>query len=145
MVLGGYFGARLMQNLREQNGFTYGVYSSMETMINSGYWYVYTDVGIEVKDAAIKEIYNEIDRLKETLIDAEELEMVKNYCLGIQLTGLDGVFNISSVIKSLVLSDLNQQYFYSFINSIKNISAEEIKTMAQKYLRKKDLIEVVVI
>ena len=57
MVLGGYFGARLMQNLRERNGFTYGVYSSMETMINSGYWYIHTDVGIDVKNSAIAEIY----------------------------------------------------------------------------------------
>ena len=143
MVLGGYFGARLMQNLRERNGFTYGVYSSMETMRNSGYWYIHTDVGIDVKDAAIAEIYSEIARLQDTLIRKEELEMVRNYSLGMQLTTLDGVFNVSSVIKSLVMSDLDEQYFYRFIDTIKNITAEEIQTMAQKYFRREDLIEVV--
>ncbi len=145
MVLGGYFGARLMQNLRERNGYTYGCYSSIETLRHSGYWYIHTDVGIDVKEAALKEIYNEIARLQETLISEEELKMVKNYSLGMQLTSLDGVFNVSSIIKSLVTADLDESVFYRFTETIKNISSREIQLMAQKYLKKEELTEVVVI
>ena len=145
MVLGGYFGARLMQNLREQKGFTYGVYSSIETLQHSGYWYIHTDVGKDVKDAALTEIYNEIARLQDKPIPKGELEMVRNYTLGMQLTALDGVFNVSNIIKSLVVSGRDEAFFYQFIETIKSISAEQIQAIAQKYLKKEDLIEVVVV
>lgn len=144
MVLGGYFGSRLMQNLRERNGYTYGVYSSMETLRYSGYWYISSDVGKDVKDAALSEIYHEITRLQNKPISAKELEMVRNYTLGMQLTALDGVFNVSGVISSLVTVGLDEQNFYQFVERVKNITAKEIQAMAQKYLNREDLIEVVV-
>lgn len=144
MVLGGYFGARLMQNLREQHGFTYGVYSSIETLKYSGYWYIHTDVGKDVKDAALTEIYREIDRLQNTLIPPAEMEMVRNYTLGMQLTSLDGVFNVASIIKSLVTSGLNEQHFKEFIKTIKTITPKEIQQMAQTYLNKEDFLEVII-
>lgn len=144
MVLGGYFGARLMQNLREENGFTYGVYSSLETLRYSGYWYIHTDVGKDVKDAALTEIYREMQRLQDTPIPIQEMEMVRNYTLGMQLTALDGVFNVASINKSLVTAGLDDSYYYKFIETIKTITPEEIQAMAQKYLNKEDLLEVVI-
>lgn len=144
MVLGGYFGARLMQNLRERKGYTYGVYSSIETLRHSGYWYISTDVGKDVKDAALTEIYKEISRLQNKPIPKKELEMVRNYTLGMQLTALDGVFNVASVINSLVTSELTEDVFYNFVETIQTITAKEIQEMAQQYLNKENLIEVVV-
>jgi predicted Zn-dependent peptidase len=144
MVLGGYFGARLMQNLREKNGFTYGVYASLETLRHSGYWYIHTDVGKDVKDAALTEIYREIERLQDAPIPLQEMEMVRNYTLGMQLTSLDGVFNIASINKSLVTAGLDDSYYYNFIKTIQTITPEQIQTMAQKYLNKEDLLEVVI-
>jgi len=144
MVLGGYFGARLMQNLREKNGFTYGVYSSLETLRYSGYWYIHTDVGKDVKDAALTEIYQEIERLQDVPIPPQEMEMVRNYTLGMQLTALDGVFNIASINKSLVTAGLDASYYYKFIQTIQTITPEQIQVMAQKYLNQKDLLEVVI-
>jgi predicted Zn-dependent peptidase len=144
MVLGGYFGARLMQNLREQNGYTYGVYSSMETLLHDGYWYIHTDVGKDVKDLAVAEIYKEIERLKVELLTNEELEMVKNYTLGMLLTSIDGVFNVASVVKSLLSSNTDLSYFLDFTESIHNIQPIDIQRMAQKYLNKETLLEVIV-
>lgn len=144
MVLGGYFGARLMQNLREVNGYTYGVYSSMETLLHEGYWYIHTDVGKDVKDLAVAEIYKEIERLKEEPLSMTELNMVKNYTLGMLLTSIDGVFNVAAVIKSLLSSDIDLKYFHDFTESIHNIQPEDIQKMAKKYLNKSDLLEVIV-
>ncbi len=144
MVLGGYFGARLMQNLRERNGYTYGVYSSVETLSHSGYWYIHTDVGKAVKEAAVTEIYNEIERLQNELVPKAELDMVRNYTLGMLLTSIDGVFHQASIIKSLVLSDLSPNCFYDFSEGIQNTSSEQIRDMAQKYLHKANLLEVIV-
>lgn len=144
MVLGGYFGARLMQNLRERHGFTYGVYSSVETLRHSGYWYVHTDVGKDVKDAALGEIYHEIERLQKEHLSQQELEMVRNYTMGMQLTTVDGVFNVASIVKSLITAGLTPQHYQQFIRTIQTIDAEQIRLMAQRYLNKEDLTEVVI-
>ena len=144
MVLGGYFGSRLMQNLREQNGFTYGIYSSVETLKHSGYWYIHTDVNKDITQAALAEIYKEIELLQQEPIGSEEMEMVRNYTLGMQLTALDGVFNVASIIKSLVTAGLTKQHFYQFVDTIKNITPQDIQLMAQQYLQKEHLLEVVV-
>lgn len=144
MVLGGYFGGRLMQNLRERNGYTYGVYASLETLKESGYWYVHTDVNKEVTEAALEEIYHEIERLRHEPIGKEELDMVRNYTMGMQLTALDGVFNIASVVKSITLSGLSEGHYYRFIDTILTITPERLRALAQQYWDPADLIEVVV-
>lgn len=144
MVFGGYFGARLMQNLRERNGFTYGAYSSIETLKNSGYWYLHTDVDIRIKDQALAEIYAEIERLKTEPIPEEELEMVRNYTLGMLLTSIDGVFNSSGIIKDLVSVGLDTSFYQQFIERMKTVQAEDLQQIAQKYLQTSDLLEVVV-
>lgn len=144
MVLGGYFGSRLMQNLREQHGLTYGVYSSLETLRHSGYWYIHTDVNKDSKEIALAEIYKEIQALQYQPIGVEEMEMVRNYSLGMQLTALDGVFNVSSIVKSLVTAGLNEQHFYQFIQTIKTITPKDIQLIAQQYLQKEHLLEVIV-
>jgi len=116
----------------------------VETLSHSGYWYIHTDVGKDVKDAALAEIYHEIQRLQDTPIPVQEMEMVRNYTLGMQLTSLDGVFNIASINKSLVTIGLDDSYYYKFIQTIKTITPEQIQAMAQKYLNKEDLLEVVI-
>jgi len=144
MILGGYFGARLMQNLRNKHGFTYGVYASMETLLTDGYWYIHTDVGKDVKGAALTEIYNEMERLKKEPVPKEELEMVRNYAMGQLLSSLDGVMNAAMVIKSFIMHDVGQAQFDSFTDTIRHITPKEIQTIAQKYLLKEHLMEVVV-
>lgn len=144
MVLGGYFGGRLMQNLRERNGYTYGVYSSLETLQQSGYWYVHTDVNREMTAPALREIYYEIERLRDELIPAQELHMVRNYTMGMQLTALDGVFNVASVLKSILLAGLSEDHYYRFIDTIQTITPERLRELAQQYWKPADLVEVVV-
>lgn len=144
MVLGGYFGGRLMQNLRERNGYTYGVYSSVETLKQSGYWYVHTDVNRDMTAPALREIYHEIERLRQELIPEQELNMVRNYTMGMQLTALDGVFNVTSVLKSILLAGLSEVHYYRFIDTIQTITPERLRELAQQYWDPTDLVEVVV-
>ena len=110
-LLGGYFGARLMQNLREDKGYTYSVYSSMESMKHGGYFYIYTDVNTDVKDEALAEIYYELERLQVEPVPEEEMQMLKNYSLGMFLNAVDGVFNVSSVLRELIESYLPFDFF----------------------------------
>lgn len=143
-ILGGYFGARLMQNLREDKGYTYGIYSSLEALKHSGYFYICTDVDSTVKDLAITEIYRELERLQKEPISTEELEMVKNYTLGTLLNGLDGLFNISNVIKELLICDLPHSYFDQLVDTVRNITPKTIQTVAEKYFDRSSLCEVIV-
>jgi predicted Zn-dependent peptidase len=143
-VLGGYFGSRLMANIREEKGYTYNIYSSVDAMVFDSYFYIGTEVGNEFVEPTLKEIYKEFDLLKNELIDKEELEMVRNYMLGNLLTMLDGAFNVSEIIKTIAVEDLPRDYFQTVIKSIKEMDAKQVQILAQKYLNKEDLWEVIV-
>jgi predicted Zn-dependent peptidase len=143
-ILGGYFGSRLMTNIREEKGYTYNIYSSHETMLYGGYFYVGTEVGNDFVDKTIHEIYVEMEKLQNDLVDDDEMEMVKNYLLGTLLTNLDGPFNIAEVVKSFVGDGMPLSAFEELATAIKNITAEEVRDLARKYFNKRDMWEVVV-
>lgn len=143
-ILGGYFGSRLMNNIREDKGYTYNIYSSLDAMKYDGYFYVGTEVGNEFVDKSLQEIYYEFDQLKNELVDEEELNMVRNYLLGNMLTMIDGAFNISDVVKTIVIEDLPETYFSDLIHTIKTIDAKEIQRLSQQYLNKDEMWEVIV-
>jgi len=143
-ILGGYFGSRLMTNIREEKGYTYNIYSSHEAMLYGGYFYVGTEVGNEFVEKTVQEIYVEMDKLQQDLVDDDEMEMVKNYLLGTLLTNLDGPFNIAEVIKTFLSEGVELSAFEELASDIKHITAEEVRELARKYFSKKDMWEVIV-
>ena len=143
-ILGGYFGARLMTNLREDKGYTYGVYSNLEPMRYDGYFNVSTEVAKGAASDAVGEIYKEFERLREKPIGDEELLMVRNYLLGYLLTGLDGPFNVSEMVKMVAIDDLDINFFDNMVQTIKTITPNEIQALANKYLKRENMYEVVV-
>ncbi len=142
-ILGGYFGSRLMMNIREEKGYTYNIFSSLDTMLYDGYFYVGTEVDNEYADKTIQEIYSEMERLKKDLVDDIELEMVKNYLMGNLLTMVDGPMNSSEVVKSFLINDIPFSSFNRLIYKIQTIKAEELRTLANKYLNKDSMWEVI--
>ncbi|MEM8523029.1 MAG: pitrilysin family protein [Bacteroidota bacterium] len=143
-ILGGYFGSRLMANIREDKGYTYNIYSTLEPMLYDGYFYIGTEVGNEFVPATLKEIYYELQVLQEELISPEELEMVKNYLMGTLLMSLDGAFNSMEVWKALIVEGLDETYFNHLLQVIQDITAEELRVLAQKYFQLDSFWEVVV-
>ena len=144
-LFGGFFGSRLMSNIREDKGYTYGIHSFLMNHVHESGWGISTEAGKDVCEAAISEIYKEMALLREELVDEEELLLVRNYMLGGILGDLDGPFQIISRWKNIVLNGLTEQYFYDTIQTIKTISAEEIKDLANKYLQPDEFYELVVI
>ena len=144
-VFGGFFGSRLMSNIREDKGYTYGIHSYVQNHIQESAWMISTEAGKDVSEATVTEVYNEMALLRNTLIDEEELLLVRNYMIGSILGDLDGPFQIIGRWKNIILNDLNEQYFYDSIKVIKTISAEDIKVLAEKYLKPEDFYELVVI
>jgi len=144
-LFGGFFGSRLMSNIREDKGYTYGIHSYLQNHIHESAWMISTEAGKDVCEATISEVYKEMKDLREELVDDEELLLVRNYMMGGLLGDLDGPFQIIARWKNIVLNDLTEQYFYDSINTIKTISAEEIQRLAQKYLQPEDFYELVVV
>ena len=144
-LFGGFFGSRLMNNIREDKGYTYGIYSFLVNHIHGGAWMISTEAGRDVCEATVNEVYNEMQALRDGNIDPEELLLVKNYLIGTLLGDLDGPFHIIARWKNLVLNGLDDSFFYHSVDTIKNISAEELKAMANKYLQPEDFYELVVV
>jgi zinc protease len=138
VILGGYFGSRLMSNIREEKGYTYGIYSSFDLMEHAGTFNISTDVGNKVLKPTLKEIYKEMNRLRTELVPVEELELVRNYMLGNMLNAIDGAFAMSSVFMGLHLENLPLSEFQQNIERIKTIDNQRIMELANKYLDPKD-------
>lgn len=133
-LLGGYFGSRLMANIREDKGYTYGIGSAVVSMKDAGYFFIATEVGADVCVNALAEIEKEIDLLKEELVPEEELNLVRNYMLGSMLGSLENAFSHADKFKNIYFSGLDYDYYDNYISTVKNITAEEIKALANKYL-----------
>lgn len=144
-LFGGFFGSRLMSNIREDKGYTYGIHSYLQNHVQHSAWMVSTEAGKDVCEATIAEVYKEMKGLREDLVDEEELLLVRNYMIGSILGDLDGPFQIIARWKNIILNNLSEQYFYDSINTIKTISAEELQAMAQKYLQPEEFYELVVV
>ncbi len=144
-LFGGFFGSRLMSNIREEKGYTYGIHSYVQNHIHESAWMISTEAGKDVCEATIEEVYKEMKLLRDDLVDEEELLLVRNYLIGTILGDLDGPFHIMGRWKNLILNNLTDDYFYRSIETIKTISAEELRELAKKYLNPEQFYELVVI
>lgn len=142
-ALGGYFGSRLMRNLRERNGYTYGVVAAMVNFDRAGYFAVATQTGAEVTDAALREMYGEIERLRRETMPPEELQLVKNIMVGEMMRVLDGPFGIADVTIENALCGMDNGVIQSNLNRILEIGPERVRELAQRYLAPADLTTVV--
>ncbi|RYG50467.1 MAG: insulinase family protein, partial [Chitinophagaceae bacterium] len=144
-LFGGFFGSRLMLNIREDKGYTYGIHSYLQNHISQSAWLVSTEAGREVSEATIEEVHKEMKDLREELVDDEELLLVRNYMMGSILGDLDGPFQIMARWKNIILNGLDEKYFYDSMAAIKSVTAEELQQLAQKYLNPEDFYELVVV
>ncbi len=142
-VLGGYFGSRLSRNIREDKGYTYGVFSMISQRKDFGIFRIESDIGSEYKDEYMKEVKNEIDKLKRELVPDDELELVKNYISGSLLSGFDGVFEQASLYASLRMAGLDFGYYDNLLRSLDNITGEDIKEVVARYLDFDKMVKVV--
>ncbi|GAA4010195.1 pitrilysin family protein [Hymenobacter fastidiosus] len=141
-VLGGYFGSRLMKNIREDKGFTYGIYASIYPRENASNLVISTDVNAASTPAAVIEVKQELTRLQNELIPAEELQTVKNYIAGKFANELGTVFEQCDKYRSLVFLNLPATYYTDFLKQVAQVEAPELQMLAQEYLTPVDMIEV---
>ena len=143
-VLGGYFGSRLMRNLREERGYTYGVFAAMANLDRAGYLAIATQVAAEAREDTLHQIYTEIERLRTELISEQELALVKNIMVGEMMRILDGPFGIVDVTIENVQCGTDNLAIERSVEAIRRCTPEDVQRLAEMYLRREDLVEVTV-
>jgi zinc protease len=144
-VFGGYFGSRLMSNIREDKGYTYGIHSYLQSYVQQGAWMISTEAGKDVCEAAVREVYVEMERLRTEPMGDEELRLVRNYLIGTLLGDLDGPFHIIGRWKNMILQGLDESFFQHSVDIIRTIGAGELQQLAGQYLRPERFYELVVL
>lgn len=139
-VLGGYFGSRLMSNLREDKGYTYGIYSQTQIFRDSIILFITADVAAQATHDAVKEINLEIERLRQEPVSNAELERVRNFMMGDFIRSIDGTFEISERYRQMVVTDVDERLSANLMETLATVTPAELHTLAQSTLT--DLVTV---
>ncbi len=144
LIFGGYFGSRLMKNIREDKGLTYGIHSSLTPYNDFSLFKISCEYNSQFTDKLRQEISNEIIRLQNELVSEDELITAKNYLLGAMLRSFDGAFPISEKFKQFIDSNLSNNYYDDYFKAINDISSEDLMKIANNYLQEKSLVYCIV-
>jgi predicted Zn-dependent peptidase len=143
-VFGGYFGSRLMKNIREEKGFTYGISSNLVTLRHEGFLVIGTDVKREFTGLTLEEVYKEMAILRNEPIGEEELQTVKNYMIGSFAGSLNSPFAIADNFKTIYFEGLTYDFFDHYLENILHTRAQDLLDLANTYLQPESMLEVVV-
>jgi len=143
-IFGGYFGSRLMANIREDKGYTYGIGSGISSLKDAGYFFISTEVGADVCTAAMAEIEKEMKLLRTELISEGELALVRNYMLGSLLGSLENAFSHADKFKNTYFFGLDASYYERYVQTVRTISPQKLLELANTYLQFDKLEKVIV-
>lgn len=141
-VLGGYFGSRLMQSLREDKGLTYGIHSVIHPLKHNTYFVISTDINKEHRDYGVEEILTELKTFRTSAIDNNELTLAKNHFLGTLFTEINTPFAHTEKLKNIYLNELGVGYYQNLVDTIQNTSPSRLVEMAEKHLHEKAMLVV---
>lgn len=143
-TLGGYFGSRLIKNIREEKGYTYGISGILGSLKSTDYWMILADVKKGFAEAAIDEVYKEIKLLTEIALEKEELETVRNYMIGHFLSQFSNPFDLMGRFKKIHLQGLGYSYYEDQLKYIKSFDPEDIMRVGKKYFNEESIKEIIV-
>lgn len=142
-LFGGYFGSRLMSNIREEKGYTYGISAGILSYPGQGVLNISAETANEYVEPLITEVYHEIDRLQQELVPDKELDMVRNYMVGEMCRNYESAFSLSDAWIFIHISGLTPDFYSQTLEAIRSITPQEIRTLAGQYFCKENLKEVV--
>jgi zinc protease len=143
-ILGGYFGSRLMKNIREEKGYTYGIYSAWAALKHGGHLVIQADTGTEYVEPLIEAVKMEIQRLADHGVDAAELNLVKNYLIGRNLSQRETAFQLGDIMRHAFMHALSFEAIDRRFDVIQAMQPEEIAPLVRRYFKPDELLEVVV-
>jgi zinc protease len=143
-ILGGYFGSRLMKNIREDKGFTYGIYSSLHTLTFDNYLVIGADVNKENLEATFDEIKKELKRLRTEKIGTDELDTARNHFIGSLQSEITTPFSHADKWKNILLYGLSRDYYSRLVRRIESLTPEDLVTTAEQYYAETTFFEIAV-
>lgn len=143
-IFGGYFGSRLMANIREDKGYTYGIGSGIASLKDAGYFFIASEVGADVCTATMAEIEKEMKLLRTELVSEGELDLVRNYMLGSLLGSLENAFSHADKFKNTYFFGLDNSYYERYVQTVRTISPQKLLELANTYLQFDKLEKVIV-
>jgi len=143
-ILGGYFGSRLMKNIREEKGLSYGISSSLHTMKMGNYLVIGADVNRENLDVTFEEIHKELRRLREAKVGADELETARNHFIGSMQLEITTSFAHADKIKNILLFGLPQNFYQELIARVDKVTEDDLLRVAERYFHEDSFMEVAV-
>ncbi len=138
-LLGGSFTSRINRNLREKNGLTYGARTSFNARMYAGDFTIETEINTDKTGFAVEEIIKELNDIRENFVSDEEIENARNYITGNYPLQLETSNAVSGKLMTLELYGMDKNYFDTYISSINNITKEDIRETARKYLHPEKL------
>ncbi|WP_163213159.1 pitrilysin family protein [Bacteroides sp. 519] len=142
-LFGGYFGSRLMSNIREDKGYTYGISAGLFFYPGTGLLTISTETANEYVDSLINEVYREIDVLQTTRVSEKELSIVKNYMIGEMSRSYESSLGLADAWIFIHTSGLDNCFFDDSLKAVKETTPTDLLDLACKYLDKENLKEVI--
>jgi predicted Zn-dependent peptidase len=133
MILGGYFGSRLMRNIREDKGYTYGIHAVAGAFRERGYITLMTDVANEYRDAVLGEIRKEIETLMQEEAGEDEMTLVRNHLMGEIARMFDGPFAVAEAMRGVIDYEAGADYYTRFAETVRTITPSEIREIFRTY------------
>jgi len=143
-ILGGYFGSRLMQKLREEKGYTYGIHSSVISLVYGSYFQISSDIIKKNKDDALNSIYNEIEQLIRNPVPESELKTVVNYFKGVFLSSINSPFSLADKFKGIHFHNLTYTYYKQLFRTVDSVTPQKLQKFIQDNFACEELVEVTV-
>ena len=133
-AFGGYFGSRLMSNIREDKGYTYGIHAYLAGRKEEGHITIATECAAQHTQDVVDEICLEMQRLREELIPDAELALVRNHMMSNLLKTFDTAFSLADYVGSTITVGVQSDYFNRHYSLLQSITPEQLRTLAQTYL-----------
>lgn len=141
-LLGGYFGSRLMSNIREDKGYTYGITAQTRICRGSLLFSIATDVASEYADPAIAEIFHELQRLIDEPVPADELDLVRKCMMGDFMRSVDGIFERSERYGQQLVAGIDERFTDNYFKAIDTVTPAQLQQIAKQLLRPEELLVV---
>lgn len=141
-ILGGYFGSRLMKNVREEKGLTYGIHASVQPLLRDAFFAIGADVNRENRELTVQEIQNELKKLIDEPVRKNELEAARNHFIGSLQSEVTNAFAHGDKFKTILLNQLPHDYYQRMINRVDVLTAKDLQRIADKYFTPSSFTEV---
>lgn len=144
MLLGGFFGSRLMRNIREDKGYTYSIGSAIGSLQHTAFMTLSSEVGVDVTKATLVEIEHEFKRLSEERVAVDEIDLVRNYMQGSLLGSLESIFSHVDKFKAVYFCGLDLSYYSYYQDVIDDMTSDRIQHIAKQHFNYECMVKVIV-